>query len=109
MRRILITIAVVILTTVFLVNTSLNVFAQSSPETIVGDVTYVDLTMLRINEDITQTVNTFSASPAQLKDIKPGYRVEVKALNGKVLSITVLGMPMQATPEPSQKWKVLVQ
>jgi hypothetical protein len=107
MRRMQITI--VILTAAFFVNSVLNVYAQGSPETIVGDVTYVDLTMLRVNEDITQTAYTFSASPAQLKNIKPGYRVEVKALTGKVLSITVLGMPMQASPEPSQKWKVLVR
>jgi len=108
MRRIMITIAVALITAAFIVGMSTNLYAQSSPETIIGDVTYVDLTMLKINEDVTQTVCTFSASQNQLKNIQPGYRVEVKAISGKVLSITVLGIPMQSKSEPYQKWKVLV-
>ena len=108
MKRIMITIAVVLLTAAFIVGMRTNLYAQSSPETIIGDVTYVDLAMLKINEDITQTVYTFSASPNQLKNILPGYRVEVKTASGKVLSLTVLGIPMQSNPEPYQRWKVLV-
>jgi len=109
MKRITIPIAIVLLTAAFIVSIRTNVYAQGSPETIIGDVTYVDLTMLKINEDVTQTVYTLSASPNQLKNIQPGYRVEVKTVSGKVLSMTVLGIPMQSKPEPSQKWKVLVQ
>lgn len=108
MKRIMIPIAVVLLTAALIVSIRTNVYAQSSPETLIGDVTYVDLTMLKINEDITQTVYTLSASPNQLKNIQPGYRVEVKAVSGRVLSITVLGIPMRSKPEPYQKWKVLV-
>ena len=108
MKRIMITIAVVLLAAAFIVSIRTDVYAQSYPETLIGDVTYVDLTMLKINEDVTQTVYTLSASPNQLKNIQPGYRVEVKAVSGKVLSITVLGIPMQSKPEPHQKWKVLV-
>lgn len=109
MKRITIAIAVVLLAAAFIVAMRTNLYAQSSPETIIGDVTYVDLTMLKINEDVTQTVYTLSASPNQLKNIQPGFRVEVKTISGKVLSITVLGIPMQSKPEPYQKWKVLVQ
>jgi len=108
MKSIKIPIAVVLLTAALILSIRTNVYAQSSPETLIGDVTYVDLTMLKINEDVTQTVYTLSASPNQLKNIQPGYRVEVKAVSGKVLSITVLGIPMRSKPEPYQKWKVLV-
>lgn len=107
MRRMIIAAALIILTFASPVVIGINTYAQVTPETLIGQVTYVDLTMIRMTEDSTQWTYSVTASPDKLKGIQPGYRVEVKAQDGRALSITVLGKPMKATPEPSQKWKVI--
>lgn len=77
--------------------------------TVIGQVTLVDQGTITIKEDSSQTEYELRSSPDKLKDISPGYRVEAKAINGRVLSLTVLGMPMQAQPDPSQKFEVIVK
>jgi hypothetical protein len=109
MKKIITTTVAIMLTTSLFISTSLITHAQVTPETLIGNVTYVDLTMIRITEDSTQWTYSLSASPDKLRGIQPGYRVEVKTQDGRVLSITPLGMPMKATPEPSQKWTAPVQ
>jgi hypothetical protein len=108
MTRIIIITFLIILTIAYFISTGLNADGRITPKSILGDVTYVDLTMIGVKDDTTQTTYSLPAPPDKLIGIKPGYRVEVKTENGRVLSITILGMPMRATPEPSQKWKVLV-
>jgi plastocyanin len=85
------------------------VTAGSSPGTIIGEVTLVGETTLKVKEDTTQTEYELTASPDKLRDISTGYRVEVKTTNGRVLSLTVLGMPMKAETEPSQRFTVIKQ
>jgi copper chaperone CopZ len=77
--------------------------------TVMGQVSSVDQGTITIKEDTSQTEYELRASPDKLKDVSPGYRVEAKAVNGRVLSLTILGMPMQAQPDPSQKFKVIVK
>jgi hypothetical protein len=95
------------LTTVLFFGISLNGNAASSPKTIIGQVTLVGENTLKIKEDTTQTEYEFTASPTKLRDLNRGDRIEIKATNRKVLSLTMLGMPMKAQPEPYQKWKVI--
>jgi hypothetical protein len=79
------------------------------PETIIGIVTLLDERTLRVKEDITQTEYELTASPNKLKDVVSGYRVEVKTVNGSLVSLTILGMPAKAQSEPSQKFKVMIK
>ncbi len=87
----------------------LNVNAQSSPETIIGQVTLVGETTFKVREDFTKTEYELTASPDKLKNVTTGDRIEAKAANGKVLSLTILGLPMEAQPEPSQRFTVTKQ
>lgn len=100
-------IAATVLTAVFFFSIGLNANAAGSPKTITGEVTLVGENTLKIKEDITQTEYEFTASPAKLKDLNTRDRVEIKATNGKVLSLITLGMPMEAQPEPYQRWQVI--
>jgi hypothetical protein len=79
----------------------------SSPEVIRGAVTLVDKNMLMIKEDKTQMEYEFNASPDKLKDVKTGYRVEVKTVNKKFSSMDILGMP-QADAELYDKWNKVI-
>lgn len=63
--------------------------------------------MLKVKEDDTQMEYTFTAPPAKLEGVGTGYRVEVKAVGGKIMSLTVLGMPMQSKSAPDQRWRVI--
>ncbi len=99
-------IATLILTTSLLYSKSLTANA-ASPKDITGEVTFVDETMLRLKEDVTQTEYELMASPNKLRDVITGYRVEVREIDGRVISLTKLGMPMQTESEPYQKWKVI--
>jgi hypothetical protein len=83
--------------------------AQDSAETIVGEVTSIDEGNIKIKEDSTQEEYEFRASPNKLRDVQTGYRVEAKTANGKILSLTVLGMPTRAEVAPSQRFKVVKQ
>lgn len=74
---------------------------------IIGEVTLVGENVLKVKEDDTQMEHTFTASSAKLEGVGMGYRVEVKAVGGKVLSLTVLGMPMQSKSAPDQRWTVI--
>jgi hypothetical protein len=74
---------------------------------ITGEITLLGERMLNVKEDNTQIEYEFTASPDKLRNISTGYRVEVKAIDGKVLSIISLGLPMRAESEFYQKWKVI--
>lgn len=74
---------------------------------IIGEVTLVGENVLKVKEDDTQMEYTFTASPAKLEGVGTGYRVELKAVGGKVLSLTVLGMPMETKSAPDQRWTVI--
>jgi YXWGXW repeat-containing protein len=63
--------------------------------------------MLKVKDDSTQREYDFTASSDKLSDIKTGYRVEVRVINGRALSLIRLGMPMQSESESSQQWKVI--
>ena len=97
----------VVLTTIFFFSQWLNANAASSPKTIIGEVSLVDERMFILKGDVTQAIYELTAPPAKLRALNTGYRVEVTATDGKVLSLTILGMPMQAESEPYQKWKVV--
>ncbi len=85
----------------------LSVYAARSPKYIIGEVTLVDERMFILKEDVTQATYELTASPTKLRALNTGYRIEVTATDGKVLSLTILGMPIQAESEPYQKWKVI--
>jgi hypothetical protein len=93
------------LTTILFLGISLNAIAARSPKTIIGEVTLVGDNTLKMKEDKTQTEYELTASKAKLKNLNKGQRIEVETSNGKILSLTILGMPMEAQPEPDQKWK----
>lgn len=97
----------VVLTTILFFGQGLGLYAASSPKYMIGEVTLVDERMFILKEDVTQATYDLTASPAKLRALNTGYRVEVTATDGKVLSLTILGMPMQAESEPYQKWKVV--
>jgi len=109
MKVIFWSIAVFTFAAVLLFGIRPNANAQDSAETIVGEVTSIDEGNINIKEDSTQEEYEFRASPNKLRDVQTGYRVEVKTANGKILSLTVLGMPSQAGVTPSQKFKVIKQ
>lgn len=109
MKVIFWSIAVFTFAAVLLFGIRPNANAQDSAETIVGEVTSIDEGNINIKEDSTQEEYEFRASPNKLRDVQTGYRVEVKTANGRVLSLTVLGMPSQAGVTPSQKFKVIKQ
>ncbi len=109
MKRIFTFMAAFAFTAVLLFGIGLNAKAQESAETIVGEVTSIDQGKITIREDSTQEEYELSASPSKLRDVQTGYRVEAKTTNGKVLSLTVLGMPTQAQVAPSQRFKVIKQ
>ncbi|MGE5444058.1 MAG: YXWGXW repeat-containing protein, partial [Ignavibacteriales bacterium] len=79
---------------------------STTPTEIIGEVTLVGGGMLRVRDDSTQREYEFTAPPDKLSDIRTGYRVEVRAINGRALSLIRLGMPMHSESEPSQKWEV---
>ena len=97
----------VVLTTIFFFSQGLSANAASSPKYMIGEVTLVDERMFILKEDVTQATYDLTASPAKLRALNTGYRVEVTATDGKVLLLTILGMPTQAESEPYQKWKVI--
>ena len=99
--------ATVVLSTILFFSHELNTNAASSPKYMIGEVTLVDERMFIVKEDVTQATYELTASPAKLRALNTGYRIEVTATDGKVLSLTILGMPMQAESEPYQKWKVI--
>lgn len=108
MRKIFIfLVSAVFFGTPLLFSTSLKAEDTSSPITIIGQVTMVDQSMLKIKEDVTQVEYELKASPDKLKEVVTGYRAEVKADHGKISSLTILGMPMKAEPEPFQKWTII--
>ncbi|MGE5443031.1 MAG: hypothetical protein ACM3SR_00305 [Ignavibacteriales bacterium] len=100
-------IATPAVTLVLFFSISLNAIAAHSPKTVIGEVTLVGENTLKIKEDTTQTEYELTVSPAKLKDLNTGDRIEVKATDGRVFSLTMLGMPMNAQPEPYQKWKII--
>ncbi len=78
----------------------------AAPTEIIGEVTLVGDRILKVKDDSTQMEYEFTAPPDKLSDIKTGYRVEVRAINGRVLSLIRLGMPIQSESESSQRWSV---
>jgi hypothetical protein len=78
-----------------------------APTEIIGEVTLVGDNVLKVKEDDTQLEYTLTASPGKLEGVSTGYRVEVKAVGGKILSLTMLGTPTQATSAPDQRWTVI--
>lgn len=97
----------VVLTTVLFFGTGFNRNTASSPEIIRGDVTLVDENMLMIKEDKTRMEYELSASPDKLKEVKAGYRVEVKTENERLSSLTILGMS-QSQAELYEKWNKVI-
>jgi len=91
----------------FSFSANINANAQSYSKTIIGEVTLVSSDTLKIREDGTQIEYELKASPDKLKDVISGYRAEVKTANGSISSLTILGMPMKAEPQPFQKWTVI--
>ncbi len=100
-------LATVVLTIILFFSRGLSANAASSPKYMIGEVTLVDERIFILKEDRTQETYELMASPAKLDDLRTGYRVEVTTADGKVLSLTKLGMPMQTEPEPFQKWKII--
>jgi hypothetical protein len=94
---------------VFLTGTQLNSFAENLSQTIIGQVTMVGDRMLKIKEDGTQRQYELRATPGQLVNVISGYRVEAKTTDGNLSSLTMLGMPMKAAPEPFQRWTVIIK
>jgi len=108
MKRIFMFItATVVFTTILLFGQGLSANAAGSPKYMIGEVTLVDERMFILKEDATHATYELTASPAKLRALNTGYRVGVTATDGKVLSLTILGMPMQAESELYQKWKVI--
>ena len=111
MKRILASMVVGVFTAILLLSPELVAAGENGsvyPGTIIGTVISVGQETLTIQQDITQTEYILNVSPDRLKEIHTGYRVEAKvAKSGKVSSLFIIGVPMQAQPEPKQKWKVI--
>jgi hypothetical protein len=99
--------ALVLTAVLFIVISFNNRNAASSPEIIRGDVALVDENMLIIKEDKTQMEYELIAPTDKLKEVKTGYRVEVKADNERVSSLTILGMS-QSEAELHEKWNKVI-
>ena len=106
MKKNTIFILITILTAILSFGANVSVKATSS-QTIIGQVTMVGQDILKIREDATQVEYELKASPNQLKNLVTGYRAEVKATDGRVSSLTILGMPMKAESQPFQKWTII--
>src|SRR5574341_552708 len=106
-KLLMLMITTVVLTTILFFSRGLSANAASPPKYMIGEVTIVDERIFILNEDRTQATYELMASPSELEGLRTGYRVEVTATDGKVLSLTKLGMPMQTEPEPFQKWKII--
>jgi hypothetical protein len=108
MKKILIFFMAVVITVAPLVfGTSLKAHDINPSTSIIGQVTMVDQSMLRIKEDVTGIEYNLKVPPEKLKTVTTGYRVAVKAADGKVTSLTILGMPTMAESQPFQKWTVI--
>jgi hypothetical protein len=108
MRKIFIfLVSAVFATAPLLFSKSLKAHDTNPATTIIGQVTMVDQSTLRIKEDVTGIDYNLKTSPDKLKQVTTGYRVVVKAHNGKITSLTILGMPMIAEPQPFQRWTVI--
>ena len=98
-------VSAVIVTSLF--SLGLKAHDTNPSTTIIGQVTLVDQSTLRIKEDVTGIEYNLKATPDKLKQVTTGYRVAAKAHDGKITSLTILGMPMVAEPQPFQKWTVI--
>ncbi len=107
MRKYLCLVVALVLTAVLLFIIGFDRNGASSPEIIRGDVALVDKNKLIIKEDKTQMEYVLNAPPDKLKEVKAGYRVEVKADNERVSSLTVLGMS-QSEAELYEKWNRVI-
>lgn len=102
-------VTVILPATIITAITGFRSFAESPSQTIIGQVTMVGDRMLRIKEDGTQREYVLQASPNKLVNVISGYRVEAKVTDGNVSSLTIVGMPMKAEPQPFQKWTVIIK
>ncbi|HWP91569.1 MAG TPA: hypothetical protein VNN20_05170 [Thermodesulfobacteriota bacterium] len=109
MRKLSLVLVVSALLAIILTGTKLDSFAANLSQIIIGQVTMVGDRMLRIKEDGTQREYELRATPGQLVNVISGYRVEAKTTDGNLSSLTILGMPMKAAPEPFQKWTVIIK
>ena len=109
MRKLFLVFVVAALFAIIPTDTKLNSFAENLSQTIIGQVTMVGDRVLKIKEDGTQTEYELKATPGQMVNVISGYRVEAKTTDGNLSSLTVLGMPMKAAPEPFQKWTVIIK
>jgi hypothetical protein len=108
MRKISTLVIMILPLTIFMsYGSSFKTFAASSSDSIIGRVTLVGKDTLMIKEDNTQRVYNLEASRSVLDKVSTGYRVEVTTADGKVSSMIILGMPMQAEPQPYQTWTVI--
>ena len=109
MRKLSLVFVVATLFVIFLTGARPSSFAENLSQIIIGQVTMVGDRMLKIKEDGTQREYELKATPGQLVNVISGYRVEAKTTDGNLSSLTVLGMPMKAAPEPFQKWTVIIK
>lgn len=99
--------ATVVFTSVLFFSQVFNANAARSPKIIIGEVTLVGDRTLIVEEDTTLAKYELIASPSKLEGVNTGYRVEVTAADGRVMTLTKLGMPMQTESAPYQKWKII--
>jgi hypothetical protein len=99
--------ATVVFASVLFFSQEFNANAATPSKTIIGEVTLVGERTLIVEEDTTQAKYELIASPSKLEGVNTGYRVEVTATGGRVISLTKLGMPMQTESAPYQKWKII--
>ncbi len=108
MKKLLIfTLAAALINTTLSFSINLKAEGANLLETITGQIAMVDRGLLKIKEDETQTEYAFVASRNQLRDLSTGLSAEVKKAQGKISSLTILGVSMKAEPEPFQKWRVI--
>ncbi len=106
LTKFIVTTIVLVVLLSFGPNVSVN--ATNTPRAFTGEITMIGQDTLKIREDETGVEYELKASPERLKKIVAGYRAEVTTnKDGRISSLTVVGIPMQAEPQPFQKWTVI--
>ncbi|MGQ0793422.1 MAG: hypothetical protein ACT4NX_04955 [Deltaproteobacteria bacterium] len=76
-------------------------------ESITGEITQVGDGFIRLKEDRTRAEYQLVSNPAVIAGLRLGFRVSANASNGRISSVTVLGMPMISQAEPFQTFRVV--
>jgi len=87
---------VILIIFLFTLMFSSGLYASPMQE-ITGEVTLIGDNVIRILDNSGQVYNLQSVQ-SKLKDVSTGYRVQATEKNGRLISIKVIGVPVEAKP-----------